>query len=163
MISLSIIVLIVIMIVFTYNVIDVNKWCTAFLFLEIWAEAIETTLISFIFFRRFFNEFEFDAVLNIMFVFMTSMTFHFRKIYEIFIFKFFDFFVRNLVFLTLSFTIFASFFSIFRFVSTDRTLHIVIFIDVIDIWLLIKKLTFFDFVRIIITNFSFIEENLCVL
>ena len=31
---------------------------------------------------------------------MTSMTFHFRKIYEIFIFKLFDFFVRSFVFLT---------------------------------------------------------------
>ena len=74
---------------------------------------------------------------------MTSMTFHFRKIYEIFIFKFTDFFVRNFVFLISSFTIFASFFFIFRFVSINRVLYIVIFIDVIDIWLSIKKIYFF--------------------
>ena len=114
------------------------------------------------FFRRFFNEFEFDAVSSIMLVFMTSMTFHFKKIYEIFIFKFFDFFVRSFVFLTSFFTIFASFFSMFRFFSTDRTLHIVVFTDVIDIWLWIKKIIFSDFARIKFTNLSSVETNLCV-
>ena len=111
------------------------------------------------FFWQFFNKFEFDAISNIMLVFITSMTLHFKKIYEIFIFKFTDFFVRNFVFLTSFFTIFASFFFIFRFVSIDRTLHIVIFIDVIDIWLSIKKLTFFNFVRIKISNFFFHQKK----
>ena len=114
------------------------------------------------FFRRFFNEFEFDAISNIMFVFMTSMTFHFKKIYEIFIFKRFNFFVRNFVSLTSFFTIFASFFFIFRFVSTNRILHIITFTDVINIWLSIKKFILSDFVRIKITIFFFIERNLCV-
>ena len=97
--------------------------------------------------RQFFNEFEFDAVSSIMFLVMTSMTFHFKKIYEIFVLRFFDFFVRNLVFLISFFTIFASFFFIFRFASIDRTLHIIIFTDVIDIWLSIKNkffLTLFE-------------------
>ena len=44
---------------------------------------------------------------------MTSTTFHFKIIYEITIFKFFNFFVRSFVFSTSLFTIFASFFLLF--------------------------------------------------
>ena len=112
------------------------------------------------YFRRFFYEFEFDAIMNIILVFITSKTFHFKKIYEIIIFKFFDFFVRNFVFLTSFFTIFASLFFIFRFVSIDRILHIVIVTNVIDIWLSIKKIHFFYFawikIRVIVQEVDFI-------
>ena len=115
------------------------------------------------FFDDFFNKFEFDAVLNIMLVFITSITFHFKKIYEIFIFKFFNLFVRSFVCLISFFTIFASFFFISRYVSIYRTLHIVIFTDVIDIWLSIRKCIFSNSARIRITNFFFIEKSLYVL
>ena len=93
---------------------------------------------------------------------MTSITFRFKKNYQIFIYKFSDFFVRNFVFLTSSFTIFASFFSILRFVSIDRILHIVILTDVIDIWLSIEKFIFSNSVRIKITSFSLIKKSLDV-
>ena len=110
-------------------------------------------------FRQFFNKFELDAVTSIMFILMTSMTFHFRKIIEIIIFEFFDLFVRSFVFLTSFFIIFVSafFISIFRFVLTNRTLYIVIFIDIV-IWLFIKKFMFSDFARIKITNFFIFLE-----
>ena len=67
--------------------------------------------------------------------------------------------MRSFVFLISFFTIFASFFLFFDSFRLIAFYTPSFFIDVIDIWLSIKKFFFFYFARIKITNLFFIKKS----
>ena len=79
-------------------------------------------------------------------------TIYFRKIREIIIFKFFRFFVRNFVFTTSIFTIFAIFTFISLFALINRILHIVIIFDIEELF--IRNLFFSKFFKLNFRNLS---------